>query len=325
MVDHLVFQRYAWFDIQLRAGKYPNASSLARQFEVCPRTAQRNIEIMRDRLHAPFEYDSGRKGYFYPDDSFNLPQLLVSQHELLAILLARNLLSQSAGGIISEAIASFGKKLLTQTGEFGLSEQRLRDSFSAVWNGFSPTDGKTFQNLANALLQNRRVKFRYYSPSQDAWTDRCIDPYHLQHYNGSWVLLAWCHLRRQWRQFNLSRIQALSLSAERFTPHPESQWRHKIQGAFGIFQDGEPKTVTLQFTPYRARWVSREHWHSQQQTFTEADGALRMRLVVTDFREIKLRILQYGADVEVLEPEELRTEIRQEIGRMVRLYQKNEN
>jgi predicted DNA-binding transcriptional regulator YafY len=33
-----------------------------------------------------------------------------------------------------------------------------------------------------------------------------------------------------------------------------------------------------------------------------------------------LRILQYGADVEVLAPEALRDEVRKEIGRMVTLY-----
>jgi predicted DNA-binding transcriptional regulator YafY len=52
----------------------------------------------------------------------------------------------------------------------------------------------------------------------------------------------------------------------------------------------------------------------------QTDGSLILRFVVTDFREVKLRILQYGADVEVLAPEALRDEVRKEIGRMVTLY-----
>ena len=324
MVEHLVFERYSWFDAQIRAGNYPNAGTLARQFEICQRTAQRTIDKMRDRLKAPLEYDPVRKGYFYPETSFSLPHLLVSQNELLAILLARNLLSQSAGGILSDAIASFGKKLLAQTGELGLGEQRLRDSFSAIWNGYSPADGQTFQTLASALLQSRRVAFRYYSPVRDQWTERTADPYHLQHYNGSWILLAWCRWRERWSKFNLSRVEDLQLTEQTFVPVPNEQWRPKIQGACGIFQDGDLKTVTLRFSPFRARWIGRELWHSQQEVLTEPDGSLRMRLVVADYREIKLRIMQYGADVEVLEPAELRAEILDEIGRMAGLYGGNE-
>lgn len=323
MIEHLIIERYGWLDGEIRAGNYPNAGSLARRFEISRRTAQRNIEFLRDRYSAPLEYDPTRKGYFYADTSFTLPQLPVSQNELLAILLARNLLSQSAGGIIGEAIASFGKKLLAQTGELGLSEGRLRDSFSAIWNGYSPADGQIFQLLATALLQSRRVAFRHYSPYRDQWSERTADPYHLQHYNGSWVLLAWCHLRDDWRIFHLSRIENLSLTEQPFSPRPKNQWQARIQGAFGIFQGDDLKTVTLRFSPHRARWVSRELWHPQQQTRSEADGALLMQLIVADFREIKLRILQYGAEVEVLEPSELRTEIRDEITRLARLYEKS--
>ncbi|BCA79948.1 WYL domain-containing protein [Desulfuromonas sp. AOP6] len=324
MVDHLVFERYRWFDAQIRNDKYPNASSLARQFEICQRTAQRTIEKMRDRLGAPLEYDAARKGYFYPESSFSLPQLLVSQNELLAILLARNLLSQSAGGIISESIASFGKKLLGQTGEFGLGEKRLGEAFSAIWNGYSPADGQVFQTIATALLQPHTLAFRYYSPARDQWNERTADPYHLQHYNGSWILLAWCHLRQCWRKFSLSRVEMVKSTGQTFIPLPKDQWWSQVQGTYGIFQDGEVKAVLLRFSPFRARWLSRELWHSQQETWAEPDGTLYMRLAVADFREIKLRIMQYGADVEVLEPAELRAEILTEIGRMYDLYKKCE-
>jgi predicted DNA-binding transcriptional regulator YafY len=52
----------------------------------------------------------------------------------------------------------------------------------------------------------------------------------------------------------------------------------------------------------------------------QPDGSLVLRIPVSDFREVKLRILQYGADVEVIAPAELRQEIAEEIGLMVKLY-----
>jgi len=59
----------------------------------------------------------------------------------------------------------------------------------------------------------------------------------------SWVLIAWCRPRKDWRKFYLSR----------------------------------------------------------------ADGGLDLSFPVADFREAKMMILQFGADVEVLGPEALST------------------
>lgn len=62
--------QFQWFDQQVQAGKYPNARSLAQQFEIVQKTAQRAITYFRDQLNAPLEFDSSRKGYFYPDNAF---------------------------------------------------------------------------------------------------------------------------------------------------------------------------------------------------------------------------------------------------------------
>jgi len=45
-----IYERFVWFDNQVRARKYPNATSLAGAFEISTKTAQRDIEFMRDRL-----------------------------------------------------------------------------------------------------------------------------------------------------------------------------------------------------------------------------------------------------------------------------------
>jgi hypothetical protein len=84
MADHLKFERYCWFDRQVKGGRYPNAASLARRFKISTKTAQRNIEPMRDRLLAPLECDNRRKGYYYTGASFALPSPRVTQNELLA-------------------------------------------------------------------------------------------------------------------------------------------------------------------------------------------------------------------------------------------------
>ncbi len=118
----LTYERYIWFDQQIRQGRYPNAITLARKFEFSEKTARRAIDYMRTMLDAPLEYHPTRKGYYYADSAFSLPAFKVTQEELLAILVARNLLAGSAGGGISRAITRFGHKLFAMTGGVGLTE-----------------------------------------------------------------------------------------------------------------------------------------------------------------------------------------------------------
>jgi predicted DNA-binding transcriptional regulator YafY len=320
MGDHLTLERYYWFDNQVRTNRFPNANTLAERFEISSKTAQRSIDFMRDRIGAPLEYDSRHKGYRYSDDSFSLPSFQVSQEEMVSILLARNLLSNSAEGLISRDIQSFGRKLFANMGQIGFSQDKLRNAFSAVWNGYSPSQASTFRVVLNALLRNRLLTCRYTSPASSQETERTIAPHHLQHYMGSWVLIGWCQWKQDWRKFFLSRMSDPIMTDESFNPRPRKEWQPLIHASFGIFQGGDPIPVILQFNPFRAQWIREQVWHPDQKMETLPDGGLRMVLPVTDFREVKLRVLQFGADVEVIEPEELRKEIREEIKRMAKMY-----
>jgi predicted DNA-binding transcriptional regulator YafY len=52
------------------------------------------------------------------------------------------------------------------------------------------------------------------------------------------------------------------------------------------------------------------------------DGCLELTVPVADFREIKMRILQFGADCEVVAPAALRQEIQAEIDKLTQLYRR---
>lgn len=156
MAEHLKFERFFWFDRQVRRGLYPNAHTLARQFELSDKTAQRTIDFMEERLGAPLEYDPSRRGYRYTDDRFSLPSLEVSQNEMLAVLIAQNLLAGAACGVISRSIRSFGRKLFAATGDLhpppgrgmaGAAKRGLRHL--PGWG--APSGGASFHPLPRPL------------------------------------------------------------------------------------------------------------------------------------------------------------------------------
>jgi predicted DNA-binding transcriptional regulator YafY len=76
----------------------------------------------------------------------------------------------------------------------------------------------------------------------------------------------------------------------------------------------------IQFTPFRARWIRQQTWHPDQTHRNTADGGIELSFPVADFREVKMMILQFGADVQVVSPASLRAEIADEIRKMSRIY-----
>ena len=103
---------------------------------------------------------------------------------------------------------------------------------------------------------------------------------------------------------------------EGFDPYPDSEWVPLLETAFGIFQAQSTQPVTLRFNPFRARWIREQVWHPDQNVIENPGGTLDLTIPVADFREIKMWILSFGADVTVLAPEALRNEVADEVRKM---------
>ena len=89
--------RIAFIDRAIRAGGWPNAATLAKELEVSPRTVQRDIGFLRDRLQAPIEFDSRHNGYHLCQPDFRLPFFQLTKGELVGLFLAERLLQQYRG------------------------------------------------------------------------------------------------------------------------------------------------------------------------------------------------------------------------------------
>jgi predicted DNA-binding transcriptional regulator YafY len=321
MGEKLYVERCVWFDNEMRSGRFPNAASMADRFEISHKTAQRTIDYLRDRLHAPIEYRPDRRGYALLVPDFHLPFISLTESELTALLASRKLLSDAASGPIGEELDRISGKLgalLKKTLPGAINPEQ---AFSLRWNGFSPSDPLIFRLLVNALAHCLPFSFCYYSPLTRACTMRTVEPHHMVNYMGDWHLIAFCRLREEWRDFHISRISICKLENEPFTPRPQEEWRPFLENTFGIFQNRECFTVALRFSPERSRWIRQQVWHPDQSVEKLDNGGLRLTIPVSHEAEILMEILKHGSHVEIEEPEWLREKVREEIHRMKKIYE----
>ena len=91
---------------------------------------------------------------------------------------------------------------------------------------------------------------------------------------------------------------------------------------FGIFVGGETRQAVLRFDAHVSRWVMQETWHSNQTSELDEKGRLVLTIPYSNDPELAMRILQYGAAAEVLEPADLRDKIAAKLLHASALYQK---
>ena len=320
MGDQLYLERFVWFDAETRKGRFPNASKLANKFELSVKSAQRTIEHFRDRLQAPFEYESSKKGYFYTDPTFQLPIMRITEEELLALLISRKLITEASAGSLADELGGVSKRLSTLLAANLPGKARPEDAFSFRWKNINPTDPLTFKVVTSALLQGKLLTFCYYSPSASTCTMRTVEPHHMVNYMGNWHLIAYCHLRKDWRDFVVGRMTLCNVEGHAFQIRDKDEWFPYLQNTFGIFQNRMSFNVVLHFTADRSRWIKDETWHESQTEVTLDDGSLVRTIPVSHDAEIMMEILKHGSHVEVLEPEWLKAKVINEMKCAIKKY-----
>lgn len=316
-------ERLRWFDRQVQEKRFPNASSLAAKYEISKRTAQREIDYMRDRLSFPLEYDASRKGYYYTDDTVPIPSIYLTTEELFSLVMARNFLRDLSGGAVGKEIGEITKKLKKVLNRFIGDEKTIDNALSFRVVTHSPAPEEIIKPVLGACLTHRRIRFTYFSPAHNQNTERTVDPYHLLNYMGSWHLIGRCHLRGALRDFNLARMSDVQILDEEFAMPFNFDIHEHLSRGFGIYktEDADDLTdVTIRFSPEKALWAKGRIWHPKQTETSLPDGSLEFTFPVADFTEVKMEIMKHGAGVEVISPAELREMVMTESEQVCRLY-----
>lgn len=319
----LSYERFLWFHNEVKEKKYPNATRLSERFEVCKKTAQRDIEFFKERLNAPLMYSLTRRGYYYTDDTFEIPAIWLKREEIVALLLARRLAASIPDRGIKNSLGDFFNKLSPFVSVDAWFDAEGMDEKISVKNiEYFNVDDRLFQEVVETLFKKSTAVITYYSPHRNRETTRRIVPLHLLNYMGNWHLISYCGLKKELRDFALSRIRWLRHAEESILlPDNLPPMKEYLRKQFGIFAGEEKYEVVLRFSSEVSRWVQEQIWHKRQETCRDAQGRLLLKVPVSDFREIKREILKFGADVEVLEPDELRNAVKKEIEKMKKIYE----
>lgn len=306
---------------------YPDCRKLAARLEVSPRTIERDIEQLRDQMQAPIEYDRLRRGYFFSKD-FSMPMPRFSDGEIISLFLGQKLIAQMEGLAYRAELRSLREKLECLLGTEGkISGPDLEEFISFDIEPLRGEDWRVAEYLSGlrrAVMEHLKVKMFYQSVSANTESDRVVHPYHLRFHEGAWYLFGYCTLRNEIRTFAVDRIKSLVVLTDKFDYPVDFKIEDYLEGVWGIIR-GKLIRVVIKFDQFQARWIRERPLREGEFLEETPDGGVIFRADVSGLTEIKQWALSFGGHAEVLEPEELRREVAEEVRKLGGIYFRNSN
>lgn len=318
------YERIIWIDREIRAGRYPNARKVMERFELRgKRTAYDDRAFMINRLGAPIGYDKINDGWYYTDPSYFLPAYELTKNEILAFFIGEELFRRYLGTSFEQPLRVALDKIVQYLPENVSYDAQAEISTFAFTGGTTiDVDPLLLLDLHEAINLKNQVEILYYSASSGKSDKRIVDPYHLHNVRGDWYLIAFCHKRKQVRDFLMGRIKECKILASNFQTKGDFSINEYLSKGFFAERGDKLIDIVIRFDEYQARWIRDRQWHPSQEIEELSSGELILRLKVGGIQEVKRWIMGYGPHAEVLEPESLRQQFKEEIEEMKKIYEK---
>lgn len=311
------FDRVTSLLLLLQTRSVVTARFLADHFSVTERTIYRDIRTL-ENAGVPIGSEAG-VGYFL-EKGYRLPPVSFTLDEASAMLFGEKLV---AGVLDKGSEADFISALNKVRAVLDTSD---KDYLNSLDNDIVVSDvrqpygigatlshqqaGKVedrwIRECRSVLVRRQVVEIDYLTPVGEASTKRMIEPIGLIYYSLHWHVIAWCRLRKAYRDFRLDRI-------ENFQPQSEQFAKRDHQSMDEYLGEQHEKNnlveVELLFTPEIARFVGEQRYLYGFVSEERTGEGVRMRFLSAVPEFMARWLLHYTSGVTVLQGELVEAEL----------------
>jgi proteasome accessory factor B len=201
----------------------------------------------------------------------------------------------------------------------------LDEAFAVRENGVVEADLTLFGKLAEAVLKQNEVIFRYRKSGAKESSNRRLHPYHVGEISGGWYVIGFDQDRMGLRTFALQRIVGLQVTNTNFEKPDDFSIGSYLGGSIGVWSNeasAEPVEVVLEVTGWVARMVQERLWHETQriQVLDDYGERVELRMQLTSFEEFASIVLSWGRNAKVISPPEFVKKVKGELEAASELY-----
>jgi predicted DNA-binding transcriptional regulator YafY len=276
------------------------AKDLAAHFEVSIRTIYRDVEVLSG-AGIPIYMSKGKGGGIRLMEHFVLNKSVLSeqdQHEILSALQGLGAISDTeTDQVLSKLSVLFHKS----------SQNWIEVDFSD-WNG----NNDKWRLIKSSILNYHYLAFEYFN-SYGGKSVRYVKPIKLWFKDRSWYLKAYCCEKQDLRIFKLSRMKVLEMKEETFEPIADES---SIESS-----DSLPEhTIKIVMNIDKSQSYRVYDEFDETEITKNKDGSFTIAVSFPDGEWIYGYILSYGAYAKVVEPKEVRNQIKERLKKSLEQY-----
>ncbi|MBI3259137.1 MAG: YafY family transcriptional regulator [Ignavibacteriae bacterium] len=300
--------RYLGIILHLQSKKIVRAEDIAGHFGVSVRTVYRDLRALEE-AGVPIAAEVGI-GYSLAQ-GYYLPPVMFTEEEASALFLGGEFLKQTTD--ISHhkhtvsAIMKISSILPRDKKEY---LERLQESVAI--HARSPwlhdeLSSNILEMIQKSIVHRNVLNLQYYAQSNDKITEREVEPLGLVYYSDHWHLVAYCRLRKDYRDFRADRIKSICVEGGAFTTRPNFSVKKFMRREL---QMENPVEVRLLFSHSYSRFATSKYYYGLVEEAHREDG-IAMTFLVPYLEWIMRWTLSFGRNVTVIDPPELRKMLAQ--------------
>jgi len=301
---------------------------IAAALKVTTRSARRYLQEIKREFELEKDPGRGRAPLWRMRAEERPRKVELRRTQAYALLAARRLFEPMRGSALYEEIDLAVRNLTTLANRpgrgpnAGVADARLEERFLHL--PFAPKDYSAKTDELDVLYQavaDLRPMTCHYRDAQGQTSHLELHPYAMILYKDAIYTVGRQLPGNEIRTFALDRMSDADFSTvERFELPADFRVDQYFQGQFGIWRGKERIRVVIDFAPRVAEYVRSRRIHPSQRVSNLRGGGVRLTMTVGDTTEVTSWILGFGETARVVEPEELRNRVIQELRGALGLY-----
>jgi len=294
--------------IQLQSKSVITAQEIADRFGISVRTVYRDIRTLEES-GVPIASEAGI-GYSLAD-GYKLPPVQFTPEEAVAFITAEKLIEKLTDqGLNTDFQSGITKIKSILRPKEKLYLESLENQIAVVENHFVPRtndDEKFLPRIIRSIANKNLVQISYIGGHNPALTQRTLEPVGIFFQSPRWHFIAYCHLREDYRQFRIDRIQNMSVLQDHFEgKHPPLEmFINKLA------QERELSKVVLDIENSVVSFLGDQLYYHGYVSSERGDIYTRFHFLTPSLEGMARWFMMMGDHCKIVEPEILQSRVKE--------------
>jgi predicted DNA-binding transcriptional regulator YafY len=293
--------------IQLQSRRVVKAADIAERFNISLRTVYRDVKTLEE-AGIPLIGEAG-VGYSIMD-GYRLPPVMFTKEEATAFLTAEKFVEKltDASTTANYKSAMYKVRAILKTTEKDLLES-MDDRIAVFKSVAMPETANTdhIQTVLHSIAQKKVLALNYFAQHSQEHTKRYVEPIGIFFLSGYWHLIAYCRLRKDYRDFRTDRIKNLTVTDDHYTDEHPALKDYIAQTA----KEKDLEAVVILVDKSIHSHLENQKYYSGFISEKQIGDNIEMTFLTASLEGFARWYMMYGEKAEIVTPDSLKDRVRE--------------